>query len=74
MVLSWTPGIFAPSVNGHKVYLSENFNDVSAGIGGVTLEPGKATLDGVKVDTQVNEGRENIGYWDNADDKVHWLA
>jgi len=35
-VLSWTPGEFAPPVNGHKVYLSESFNDVNAGIGGVT--------------------------------------
>jgi len=33
--LSWTPGTFAPAVNGHKVYLSENFNDVNDGIGGV---------------------------------------
>jgi len=36
VVLSWTPGEFAPPVNGHKVYLSENFNDVNDGIGGVT--------------------------------------
>ncbi|MHC4807833.1 MAG: LamG-like jellyroll fold domain-containing protein, partial [Planctomycetota bacterium] len=36
VVLSWTPGIYALAVNGHKVYFSENFNDVSDGIGGVT--------------------------------------
>jgi len=36
VVLSWTPGEFAPSTNGHKVYLSENLNDVTGGIGGVT--------------------------------------
>jgi len=36
MVLSWTPGIYAPAVNGHTVYFSENFDDVNAGIGGVT--------------------------------------
>ncbi len=36
VVLSWTPGEFAPPVNGHTVYLSENFNDVNDGIGGVT--------------------------------------
>ena len=32
VVLSWTPGIYAPATNGHKVYLSENFNDVNDGI------------------------------------------
>ncbi len=38
VVLSWKPGEFAPSVNGHKIYLSENFNDVNDGIGGITLD------------------------------------
>jgi hypothetical protein len=37
-VLSWTPGEFAPPVDGHKIYLSENFNDVNDGIGGVTQD------------------------------------
>jgi len=37
-VLSWTPGEYAPPVNGHTVYLSENFNDVNDGIGGVTQD------------------------------------
>jgi hypothetical protein len=36
VVLSWTPGMFAPAVNGHIVYLSESFNDVNDGIGGIT--------------------------------------
>ncbi|MHC4172639.1 MAG: hypothetical protein ACYST5_06825, partial [Planctomycetota bacterium] len=36
VVLSWTPGDFTPPVNGHKVYLSESFNDVKDGIGGIT--------------------------------------
>ncbi|MHC4191625.1 MAG: hypothetical protein ACYSUB_18415 [Planctomycetota bacterium] len=38
VVLGWTPGIFAPPVNGHKVYISENFNDVNDGIGGVVQD------------------------------------
>ncbi|MHC4593376.1 MAG: LamG domain-containing protein [Planctomycetota bacterium] len=38
VVLSWTPGEFAPSVNGHKVYLGENFNDVNDGIGGIAQD------------------------------------
>ena len=36
MVLSWTPGTLAAAINGHKVYFSENFNDVKDGIGGIT--------------------------------------
>ncbi|UCC99845.1 MAG: discoidin domain-containing protein, partial [Phycisphaerales bacterium] len=34
--LSWNAGIFVAASNGHKVYFSANFNDVSAGIGGIT--------------------------------------
>ncbi|MHC4687009.1 MAG: hypothetical protein ACYTEW_22280, partial [Planctomycetota bacterium] len=36
VVLSWKPGVFAAPINGHKVYFSENFNDVNDGIGGIT--------------------------------------
>ncbi|MHC4501117.1 MAG: discoidin domain-containing protein [Planctomycetota bacterium] len=36
VVLGWTPGPFAPAVNGHLVYLSESFSDVNDGIGGIT--------------------------------------
>ncbi len=36
VTFSWTPGEYAPLVNGHKFYLSDNFNDVNDGIGGVT--------------------------------------
>ncbi len=36
VVLAWTPGEFAPPINGHIVYLSESFNDVNDGIGGIT--------------------------------------
>jgi len=37
VVLSWTPGPFAPAVNGHRVYLGENFNDVNDGVGPITV-------------------------------------
>jgi hypothetical protein len=48
-ILNWTPGIFAPAVNGHQVYLSENFNDVNDGMGGVpqsadSYDPGRLDL------------------------------
>jgi hypothetical protein len=36
VVLSWKPGVFAAPINAHKVYLSENFNDVNDGIGAIT--------------------------------------
>jgi hypothetical protein len=36
VVLNWIPGELAPPTNGHKVYFSENFNDVNDGIGGIT--------------------------------------
>jgi hypothetical protein len=50
-VLSWAPGAYAPATNGHKVYFSENFDDVSDGIGGTVLnsnrypESGTLSLD-----------------------------
>ena len=42
--------------------------------GAVRLEPGRATLEGERIQTQVNEGRENIGYWDHPAEKIHWLV
>ncbi|MHC4501090.1 MAG: sugar-binding protein [Planctomycetota bacterium] len=38
VVLSWTPGIFAPPINGHKVHFSENFNDVNDDVGGIAQD------------------------------------
>ncbi len=50
VVLSWTPGALAAPVQGHKVYFSENFNDVNDGIGGMTQSdssyaPGRLDFD-----------------------------
>ncbi len=36
VVLNWTAGEFASPLNGHKVYFSENFDDVNDGIGAIT--------------------------------------
>ncbi|MHC4495439.1 MAG: LamG domain-containing protein, partial [Planctomycetota bacterium] len=36
VTFSWTPGEYAALVNGHKFYLSDNFNDVNDGTGGIT--------------------------------------
>jgi len=38
VVLSWTPGEYAALINGHKVYFSENFDEVNNGIGGVAQD------------------------------------
>jgi len=38
VVIGWTPGEYVPPINGHTVYLSESFNDVNDGIGGVTQD------------------------------------
>jgi hypothetical protein len=38
VVLGWTPGEFAPPVSGHKIYLSESFNDVNDGVGGIAVD------------------------------------
>jgi hypothetical protein len=43
VVLSWTPGFYAPAVNGHRVYLSESFSDVNDGVGGVTVSDSSYT-------------------------------
>jgi hypothetical protein len=37
VVLSWKAGEFTSSSNGHKIYFSENFNDVNDRISGITL-------------------------------------
>ncbi|MHC4703096.1 MAG: LamG domain-containing protein [Planctomycetota bacterium] len=36
VTFSWTPGEHAALVNGHTFYLSDNFNDVNDGVGGIT--------------------------------------
>ena len=37
VILSWTPGEYAPAVNGHTLYFGENFNDVNDGIDAIVL-------------------------------------
>lgn len=39
----------------------------------IRLEPARATCEGA-LHLQVNEGRPNIGYWDAAADRLHWLV
>ncbi|MCH7557674.1 MAG: discoidin domain-containing protein [Planctomycetes bacterium] len=43
VVLSWTPGKFAATTNGHKVYFGQSFNDVNDAIGGVAQDANSYT-------------------------------
>jgi hypothetical protein len=38
-ILSWTAGDITSSINGHKLYFSENIDDVRNGVGAITLTP-----------------------------------
>jgi len=69
VVLSWTPGEYTPAVNGHKLYFSDDFNDVNDGIGGIILDTNEYIPDQLpdygstyywRVD-QANETGWNIG-------------
>jgi alpha-L-fucosidase len=40
----------------------------------IRLGPDKATLEGKKIHTQTNENRLNIGFWDNPNERIHWLV
>jgi hypothetical protein len=43
VVLGWKPGVYTPPVNGHKVYISENFNNVNDGFGGIATDANSYT-------------------------------
>ena len=43
VVLSWTPGKYAPAVNAHTVYFGENFDDVNDRVDGVVQSDNRFT-------------------------------
>ncbi len=43
VILSWRPGESAAATNGHKLFFSENFNEVDERIGGITQTPSSYT-------------------------------
>ena len=63
---------FAFRLTGFEIslHLAGRFNQPGA----LQLEPDKATCEGKQVRLQVNEGRPNLGCWDSASDRVHWLV
>ncbi|MBW2621136.1 MAG: hypothetical protein JRC56_07385, partial [Deltaproteobacteria bacterium] len=71
VVLSWTPGEFVPAINGHKVYLSENFDDVNDATGGITQDANSYALPqrldfGTTYYWKVDEANSTTG-WDEGD-------
>ena len=42
--------------------------------GTVTLEPGEATLEGDRIKVQDTPPGENIGFWVDPEERIHWLA
>ena len=39
VTLSWSPGDYVPAVNGHKVFLSKDFDTVNDDVGGILQDP-----------------------------------
>ncbi len=69
--VGWKPGIYAPAINGHKVYFGESFDDVNDGVGGVTQDANSYTpaqrLDfGTTYYWKVDEANSTTG-WDEGD-------
>jgi alpha-L-fucosidase len=62
---------FAFKLTGFKIALhpTTRFEQPDA----VRLDPAQAICEG-KLHSQVNEGRTNIGFWDDATDRLHWLV
>ncbi len=62
---------FAFRLSGFRISLQDSarFDEPTA----TQLEPAGATLEGDRIQTQENEGRANIGFWDDPQDRIHWL-
>ncbi|MHC4206890.1 MAG: discoidin domain-containing protein, partial [Planctomycetota bacterium] len=72
-VLSWTPGEYVEGLSPkHKVFFSEDFNNVNIGIGGVTLDASEYPAPGIPLDFdktyywRVDEANSVSG-WDQGD-------
>ncbi|MBN2129571.1 MAG: DNRLRE domain-containing protein, partial [Sedimentisphaerales bacterium] len=68
VLLAWTPGAYAPAVNGHNVYFSDSFDDVNDGV--ALVSPGQDA-------NSYDPGRLEFGvtyYWrvDEANSVTGW--
>ncbi|MHC4748776.1 MAG: LamG-like jellyroll fold domain-containing protein [Planctomycetota bacterium] len=74
VVLSWTPGEYVTGLSPkHRVFLSDDFNDVNDGIGGITQDPnyyptdGSLALDFGKVYYWRMDEANSVTGWDQGD-------
>jgi len=72
VVLSWRPGAYVTGLSPkHKVFFSENFDDVHDGIGGITQDPNLypvgATLDFSKTYYWRVDEANSVSGWDQGD-------
>ncbi len=72
VVLSWTPGAYVTELSPkHKIFFSENFDDVNDGIGGVTQDPNtypvSATLDFSRTYYWRIDEANSVSGWDQGD-------
>jgi alpha-L-fucosidase len=63
---------YALKLRGFKTALSEAARYLLPGA--TALMADKALLDGEKINTEEKNGRTNIGFWDNPNERVHWLV
>ncbi|MCH5376392.1 MAG: hypothetical protein JJ992_20680, partial [Planctomycetes bacterium] len=42
--------------------------------GAISLTADRAVLEGAKINTETKTDRTNIGFWDDPDERVHWLV
>ncbi len=78
VVLSWTPGKYAPATDGHRIYLSKDFNDVNEGLAAALQ---KDSVEGTPQDSSkypttgtLNLGFDKTYYWrvDEANSTSGW--
>jgi hypothetical protein len=70
VTLSWTPGQYVGALSPkHKIYFSDDFNDVNTGVGGVTQDPNYYPTVGA-----LNLGFSKTYYWrvDEANSTTGW--
>ena len=63
---------FAFKLTGFEIAMHPSARFYMPGV--IRVAPEKVTLEGTKVRVQDVGGRPNIGAWDNADERTHWLV
>lgn len=63
---------FVFKLEGFKIGLNENVIDEF--LTKTVLKAGQAVLEGDKINLENKYGSETIGFWDNSEEKIHWLV